>query len=190
MKITLENIEGSEEVYLKIMKAICGNTEGKSMVDLGCHLAPYTPKLGFAKNTYVDILDRPIDHSEQQRFFVKEDMILFLKNCETLFDVAISSDSIEHLTKENGYELVVLMQRKSRKQIIFTPLGEYMVDDKDNGNPDSHRSGWMPEDLVGWASVVLPNFHPKLNTGAFFAWHCDNIEQDFERAKNELKSII
>ena len=189
MKIILNNI-GSGELWLKIMKAICGDTKDKSMVDLGSHLAPYTPMLGFKENTYVDILERPLDYKDQQQFFVKSDMISFLEKCSH-FDVAISSDSIEHLHKENGVTLVKLMELKSDKQIIFTPLGEYMVnEDVNNIDPDSHRSGWMPEDFEGWASVIMPNFHPRLNKGAFFAFNCNNIENEFYRISNELKQII
>ena len=80
------------------------------------------------------------------------------------------------------------MERHTSKQIVFTPLGEYMIT-KDS-HPDSHRSGWMPDDFNGWASIVLPNFHESINTGAFFSWHCENIEEHFEIVKNKLKSII
>jgi hypothetical protein len=75
----------------------------------------------------------------------------------------------------------------SEKQIFFTPLGDYMVDD--SLDPEGHHSGWLPEDFeqLGWATIVLPDYHPLLGIGAFYAWHCDRIEEDFERVKNELK---
>ncbi|HEY8660092.1 MAG TPA: hypothetical protein VIM07_00750 [Chitinophagaceae bacterium] len=190
MQLILENIEGSGEVYLKILKAICGDTENKSMVDLMCHHAPYTQMLGFKTKTYIDILDRKLDNTDDQKYFICNDIFNFLKKNEIIYDVAICSDGIEHLPKDKGFELIELMLTNSEMQIIFTPLGEYMVTVETDINPDSHKSGWLPEDFKGWSSIVIPNFHPKLNTGAFFAWHCDNIEHDFERVKNELKSII
>lgn len=185
MQITLDN-EGSGELYLQIMKAICGDTEGKSMVDLGCHTAPYTAKLGFTKRTYVDIQDRGLDFKKEEQYFVKMDIIKFMQKGQ-YFDVSISSDSLEHLSVRNGRLLVHLMEQYSGKQIIFTPLGKYMVT-KDK-HPDSHQSGWSPDYFEGWAGIVMPNFHPSLGIGAFFCWHCEDIKEDFNRVKNELSWI-
>jgi hypothetical protein len=79
------------------------------------------------------------------------------------------------------------MHRHSHKQIIFTPLGSYNVTDDDN--PDSHKSGWTPEDFVDWATISFQNFHPLLQCGAFFAWHhCSDLDKDFERVKSELNN--
>lgn len=186
MKLTY-NCEGNGVLYLQIMKAICGDTSDKSMADLGCHTAPYTAQLGFKERTYIDIQDRGLDFKEEEKYFVNQDIMDFLIEGKH-YDVLISSDSIEHFSKEDGEAVLELMQLYSNKQIIFTPLGAYNITKDDN--PDSHRSGWYPKDFKGWASIVLPNFHPSLNTGAFFVWHCENIEQDFKRVKNELKSII
>jgi hypothetical protein len=189
MKLEFPGIVGSGELYLRVMKAICGDTQGKSMVDLMCYHAPYTPLLGFSKRTYVDIQDRGLDHKEEQEYFVKSDVFDYLMNTERPFDVAICSDGLEHLSRDRGVDLLVLMMDCSEKSIIFTPLGEYNVTKDDH--PDSHKCGWMPEEFKdGWATIVFPDFHPALNTGAFFAWHCENIEQDFERVKNELNDKL
>ncbi len=184
MQITIDK-EGSGELYLQIMKAICGDVSNKSMVDIGCHLAPFTPLIGFKERTYVDIQNRPLDYKEEQQFFVKEDMIEFISRGKH-FDVSISSDSLEHLEKDKGMELISLMEKYSDKQIVFTPLGELGII-KDN-HPDSHKSGWRPKDFKGWASIVMKNFHPLLNAGAIFCWHCENIKEDFERVKKELNA--
>lgn len=183
MQLLLDNIEGSGELYLKIMKAICGNTEDLSMVDLGCYHAPYTPHLGFKNRTYVDVQDRPLDNWGEQKYFVKSDMIKYLQKGE-YFDVSISSDSLEHLSVKEGRLLISLMERYSGKQIIFTPLGDYMI--STDKHPDRHRSGWTPEYFKGWASIVIPQFHPPMNLGAFFTWHCDDIKEDFKRVKRQL----
>jgi hypothetical protein len=186
MKLEFPGIVGSGELYLKVMKAICGDVNNKSMADLLCHRAPYTPLLGFKDRLYVDIQDRGLDHKEEQQYFIKSDIWSFLvENSNLHCDVMICSDGIEHLPKQQGYDLALTMKLMSDKQIIFTPLGEYMI--SEDNNPDSHRSGWVPDDLPDWATIVFPDFHPALNTGAFFAWSCENIEQDFERVKNELQ---
>jgi hypothetical protein len=190
MKLEFPGLKGNGQMYLDVMKAICGDTVGKSMVDLMCHHAPYTPLLGFKNRTYVDLNFRGLDHKEEEKYFVEADVFEYLLKITNVFDVSICSDGIEHLIKDRGIDLLHSMMDYSDKAIIFTPLGEYMITDDDN--PDSHKSGWLPEefDSAGWAFVVFPDFHPTLNKGAFFAWHCNDIEQDFERVKNELKNII
>jgi hypothetical protein len=183
--LILHGIGGSGDVYLDIMKIICGDTSGKSMCDLCCHHAPYTSQLGYRDRTYVDIQNRPLDNLAEQQFFVQADIFNYLKFDNGHFDDCILSDAMEHFKTEDGYYLLGLMRRKSLKQIIFTPLGAYMVDETST-HPDSHKSGWTPEMLFGWLSIVLPDFHPSLKTGAFFAVNCSDEEK--ERIYNEIKN--
>lgn len=188
--LTLEipNVPGSAEVYLDLLKIICGDTTGKSMVDIGCYHAPYTPMLGFAKRTYVDPLDRKLDYEGEQQYFVQGDAIAYLQSCQKV-DVAISSDSLEHFHLDQGLQLLALMAEKSDKQVIFTPLGEWMVNlDPENTDPDTHKTGWWPEMLDGYATVVLPHFHPALNAGAFFAWKCSQPTEN-QRIYHQIKQL-
>lgn len=192
MQITFEGVHGNDEVYMDCLRAICGGTQGKSMADLCCNLAPHTPKLGFKHTVYVDIISRKLDHEAEQPFFVNADIFEYLKTVSNppkyAFDTIILSDAIEHIYKPKGFELLDLIFFASARQVLFTPLGEYMVDDTDN--PEGHHSGWTPEDFNGknFAFIVFPNYHPTLSIGAFFAWHCDTgMKKDFERVKNELK---
>lgn len=185
MKIEYPNIEGSGEIYLTVMKSICGDTTGKSMVDLMCYRAPYTPLLGFKERTYVDIQRRPLDFKSEEEFFIHGDVIDFLKQIKTKrYDVSICSDGIEHLDRIMGVILWTRMSLCSKKQIGFTPLGPLNI--TNDHNPDSHRSSWLPGDLFGTASVVFPDFHKSIGHGAFFFWDCENIKEDFERVKKEL----
>lgn len=184
MQIVLLGINGSGELWLEIMKIICGDTSGKSMVDLGCHKAPYTPLLGFKERTYVDIQGRLLDDPNEQKYFTQDDALEFLYYIKNGYDVAIASDFIEHISVERGYEFLAIARLQSKKQIIFTPLGEYMISTDDH--PDSHRSGWIPEMLQAYLSIVLPDFHPALGIGAFFAVNCSDEEK--QRISNEIKS--
>jgi hypothetical protein len=186
MQLILENVNGDDEVYLDCLRAICGDTEGKSLLDAMCNLAPHTPRLGFQKKTYVDILERKLVHENEQPLFIQADVLKYLES-DTTYDVIISSDGIEHLTKEDGYKLLRLMQQKSSRQVLFTPLGSYMVDEKDT-DPEGHHSGWTPDMIEGWACIVLPQYHPTLGIGAWFFWNCAGIEADFKRVKNILKT--
>jgi hypothetical protein len=197
MVITLNGIEGSGELWLDIMRIICGDTPRKkysSMCDLMCHRIPYTPKLGFWDRVFVDIQDRELDFPNEKLLnFVQMDAIDFLKQNTAHYDVAICSDGIEHLTPMDGRELLWWMQNQSDKQVVFTPLGEYMVGVGPSDSPDSHRSGWLPDMMPDYLSIVLPNFHSSLNVGAFFAVNCkDTIEyeavEEKQRIFNEIKN--
>lgn len=186
MQITFEKVNGSGEVYLDVLKTICGDPKGKSMADMGCNLAPYTCQLGFEKRVYVDILHRQLDDHNEQKYFVQQDALDFLKNTDTEFDVCVSSDHIEHLTDMDGTKLLILMEDKSLKQVLFTPLGDHMVE-TDNYNPEAHHSGWTPELVPDYACIIFPDYHPSLGIGAFFFFKCDDLEIEFERVVNELK---
>lgn len=182
--IALEGIAGSGELWLDVMRIICGDTKGESMIDLGCHKAPYTPNLGFSFRTYLDIQDRALDHAEEQQFFVKGDAVDYLHTCEEYFDVTIASDFIEHLDKERGKKLLYEMFQSSNKQIIFTPIGDASI--TLDGHPDSHASGWIPEDFPNWLTISFPNFHNTINLGAFFAVGCEYASEK-KRIYNEIK---
>lgn len=188
MTHTYPNINGSGDLHIQVLKAICGETAGKSVVDLCCGEAITTRQLGFQKRTYVDLVKRDIQ--EENQYFVNKDVFEFLQGTER-FDVAIILDGIEHFKFWNGYNLLAAMEACSDKQIIFTPLGDYMTNyGEDDHNPDSHKSGWTPEHLPAYNTLVFPHFHPTLGAGglgAFYAWKCVNLAEDFDRAINLIK---
>jgi hypothetical protein len=187
MRLTFDKVNGSGELHIKIVKTICGDTSNKSMLDLGCNHAPCTSQLGFHQRKYVDVLPRTLDAESERQFFIQYNALDYLNDYGGYYNVIVGLDFIEHLTKKKGFELMLQTTLFSEKQIFFTPLGDYMVDD--SLDPEGHHSGWLPEDFeqLGWATIVLPDYHPLLGIGAFYAWHCDRIEEDFERVKNELK---
>lgn len=189
MNITFQ-ATGDTEAYLDTLVAICGDTEGKAMIDIGCGFCPTTRKLGFTEKKYVDIVVR--DLGEENEFFSQMNILDMMQNdLPVKYDVSISLDNIEHFYPEDAIDLLNWMVNNSRKQIVFTPLGDYIkVKEEGNTDPDTHKSGWTSEDFnrMGWATITLPNFHPTLNIGAFFAFKCSDIENEFERITNELKN--
>ncbi len=179
---------GSGDLHITVLKAICGSVQGKSMLDLCAGEAPTTRQLGFTKRTYVDVVAR--DMGDESQHAVTSDVKTFLERCDH-YDVSIMLDGIEHFRFPQGYELISLMEAKSDKQILFTPYGEYMVNgDMSDVHPDSHKSGWTPDMLPGYACLVFPQFHPTLShhgLGAFYAWKCPSIAEDFLRVVEELR---
>ena len=185
MRLTFD-CNGSGEIHLDVLKTICGDTKGKSMLDLGCGFAPQTRQLGFTQKKYVDIVKR--DLGEETPFFYHEDILQFLMdNITKKWDVCISLDVIEHFTSFYARAILGSMMQISDKQIIFTPLGEYILETTPSKDPDTHKSGWLPEQFeqMGWNTIVFPNFHPTLEIGAFFAYRSNNAFE-YDRIKNEL----
>lgn len=185
MKLELKN-NGSYEFYEEVINAIIGNnTEDKTFIDLCCCEATVTRKLKFKEKTYVDVLDCWEIPGEMDRF-VQADVLGDHPIFNKKYDIANCSDGIEHLTRDDGFRLVERMKNISDKQILFTPLGNYMIEE---GNPDPkcHKSGWFAEDFVGFASIVCPQYHPTLGVGAFWVWKCEDIEKDFARVKGILR---
>lgn len=180
MTATYPNIHGNGDLHLAILKAICGDVSKQTMVDLMCHSAPYTPRLGFKQVTYIDIQDRPFDFPEEKKSFIKMDVLNF--DPFSYFDVACCLDGIEHLSHEDGWKLIDLMQTISPLPIIFTPLGGVQI--VRDTHPDSHKCGWYPEELPDWNTLVFPDWHPTLEVGAWYGWR--DHDHVFETLKNIL----
>ena len=199
MQLTFKQT-GSSDQQVEILKAICGNTENKTLLDLCCGSAPQTSQLKFKEKTYVDAVDRFIPDGE----VVVGNVIEYLKHNVFLskFDISISTDSIEHFREKDALEFVDLTSKAAEKNIWFTPLGEFcMTDDPNDNNPDTHKSEWTPEKLEKimpnhWAYLVFPNWHPTLQNskgetlGAFFFWHSKDLKSDFKRVESELKHLL
>lgn len=178
--MTFYNIHGNGDLHLDILKAICGDVSQKSMVDLMCYSAPYTPRIGFKESTYIDIQDRGFDFPEEKKHFILTDVLKY--SPEKKFDVAFCLDGIEHLSHDDGWQLLDLMQKISTLPIIFTPLGETQI--KRDAHPDSHKCGWYPEELPDWNTLIFPDWHPTLEVGAWYAWKGN------DNAYETLKTIL
>lgn len=64
------------------------------------------------------------------------------------FDVILCSEVIEHLKKEEGYELLERMEIWAKKKIIITmPNGYIWQDDVDSNKLQQHQSEWYTKEL-------------------------------------------
>jgi hypothetical protein len=200
MQLTFKQ-EGSSDFQVEILKALCGDSKDKTLIDLCCGFAPQTSKVPFRQKTFVDAVERPLHGGGEM---ITANVIEFLKSNtkNSIYDVSISTDSIEHFREKDALQFVELTSKIAKKNIWFTPLGEFcMTDDPNDNDPDTHKSEWTPEKLDKlmpdyWAYLVFPNWHPTLRNsknevlGAFFFWHCDNLKEDFKRVESELKHFL
>lgn len=64
------------------------------------------------------------------------------------FDTVIAIEVLEHLTKQEGYELIKNMEKWALKKIIIsTPNGYLWQSDADNNPLQEHKSGWSFKEL-------------------------------------------
>lgn len=180
MRLTIDS-EGGGEIHYKIIDTICSLHKRDSLIDVGCGFAPQTRKLQFTKKKYIDIVERDLEEANDD--FEVVDILELIKEPPVTkkYDVAICLDCIEHFRKPDASRIIVWMERIADTKIFFTPLGDYIIEPEPTNNPDSHKSGWMPEDFekIGYATIVFPNYHAKMNLGAFFAFKTKNTEQYF-----------
>lgn len=67
---------------------------------------------------------------------------------ENSFDLVIASDLIEHLTKEEGWKLMKLMEKIAKKKvIILTPNGFLEQGIYDGNEFQIHKSGWEVQEF-------------------------------------------
>lgn len=162
-----EDMEGSGEVYLNVLRTIIGDdTKNLTLLDLGCGECAQTRQMEWKASVHVDLIDDP--RRPHTLPFIKCDV----RNVADFhhYDVCLASDLIEHLPRIDGICLLAAM-KLSPLAIVFTPLGEYLVS-PESEDPHTHKSGWTPADFPsGWQFKVFPNWHKQMNLGAFFAWH-------------------
>lgn len=175
---------GDFDPFKRILMIIAGSDTG-SFIDLCCYDASMTKQLGFGRKVFVDAITPPSVPTEGE--FIEASALSDHPIFQQRFDVAFCLDGIEHMHKPQGYELLTRMQSISKKQIIFTPLGEYMVNPFDE-HPYSHKCGWLPEDVRDHAVIVCPNWHPSLGIGAFFFFKCPDQEREFHRIETALRA--
>ena len=186
MQLTFEDVHGTEQVYLDCLTILSGD-DRESCLDIGCNHSPFVPRLGFKERKYIDIMQRELDHVEEQPFFEKADALHYLRK-GIRYSTIYSLDQIEHVTKAYGWEQIRLMEGHSDRQIFFTPLDPWMMTDDSDDNPESHRSLWRPENFdKTWIKIVFPVYHELLHIGAWFFMKCKEPEQEFERIAKEIK---
>jgi SAM-dependent methyltransferase len=128
-----------------------------SILDLGSgknsviQLCPATRKVG------VELFEPYIKESREKGIhdeYIKED-VMKVDFPPKSFDAVIMVDVLEHLTAEEGSELIKKMETWARKKIvIFTPNGFVHQHEFDENHLQEHKSGWTAGDLKGLGFTV------------------------------------
>ena len=125
----------------------------KTLIDLGCGYP--SPIRSFSSRLHtvgVDAFASDLERSRAEGIHndYREMDVLKVGDhfAKDSFECALASDLIEHLTKEQGQELIEMMEALARRRvIIFTPNG-YLPQTAHSGNPwQEHKSGWSVSEM-------------------------------------------
>jgi hypothetical protein len=82
------------------------------------------------------------------------------------FDTVVALDVIEHLTKEDGLQMMRSMEKiASRKVIFYTPSGYLPQHSFENNDLQEHLSGWEAEEMKQLGYRVTGVLGPKTLRG-------------------------
>ncbi len=140
----------------------------RSLLDIGC--GSNSPIKSFSKKFYcvgVDAFLPSIEKSKKQGIHDKYYNINVLDIGEKFepnsFDCVLASDLIEHLTKEEGIDLLNMMERIAKNKIvIFTPNGFLSQGEYENNRWQIHKSGWTAQEMEkrGYRVIGINGWKP------------------------------
>ena len=121
-----------------------------SVIDLGCggdSVLRYAPHRFYSVG--VEAWKDSLNESRSKRIhddYIMADVVkLELKDKSV--DAVILLEVLEHLTKEEGKELIERMSRVARKRIIITTPNGFVPQDSEINPYQLHKSGWKIQDL-------------------------------------------
>lgn len=178
-----------------LLRAAAADVEPTDVaLDVGPGIMPmnfFRPKLHMLLEpcpSYADILRQR--HADDKGVLILQAAVLDIlpAMADKSVDSIILLDVLEHMSKEEGREVLRHAERLARRQIvIFAPLGfmaQHVPENVKDGfgldghDLQEHRSGWLPEDFDPlWKFHICPTFHQQdfrqaslpEPRGAFFA---------------------
>jgi len=142
------------------------------VLDVGCGLASPLQYLGLEGSVGIDGYEPAIatarkaaTHSEFVIGDIRQLPTVFQKK---QFDACIALDVIEHLPKEDGFQLIRSMESVAKKRIIFlTPNGFLPQRHQERDDLQEHLSGWEATEMQQLGFSVIGMLGPKSLRGEF-----------------------
>lgn len=167
--------KGDFDEYKAVLTALFHTAGGRACLDLGCGEAHVTQH--FAGSVLVDLVPR----LNAKIPVIPMDIRAAPKNAVIAahgpYSLALLSDSLEHLTKQDGTQLLAQLAKRSwvKAIAVFAPVGPCLRYDESSTDPDVHKSAWHPEEFaeLEWEVVEYPSYHRYDGgaiIGAFWAW--------------------
>lgn len=128
-------------------------SDSHSLLDLGCgYNSPLQRFKDFEVplSVGVELFEPYLQESKKKEIhnqYIKAD-IREVEFKPKAFDTVIAVDILEHLTKQEGAELLNKMEQWARKTVVITTPNGYVWQDGYDNNPlQEHKSGWTVEEL-------------------------------------------
>lgn len=133
----------------------------KSLLDVGCGSG--SPIRSFSHKLFcvgVDAFAPSIEKSRASKIHNEYHQVDVLdignKFKPGSFECVLANDLIEHLTKEEGFRLIEMMENIATKRVlIFTPNGFVAQREYDNNPWQVHKSGWTAEEMKARGYKVI-----------------------------------
>jgi ubiquinone/menaquinone biosynthesis C-methylase UbiE len=154
--------------YFYVRQAV---ENGESLLSLCCGIGLELSGLQNKDITAVDIapqyLEKVKERCDQAKTVCSDSLSYLKEQPDDSVDVISIIDGIEHMTKEDGLELIPEMKRVARKQVLlFTPQGHvedgYLKNEPHNAwgiegadEHQKHLSGWTMDELKELAFEVI-----------------------------------
>ena len=121
-----------------------------TVLDLGCGKNSPIQHCNIPFSVGVDVFETYLKESQKKGIhnkYIKEDIRKINLEPKS-FDAVIALDVLEHLTEEEGRELIKRMESLAKKKIIVTTPNGYIRQESYDDNPlQEHKSGWAPGEL-------------------------------------------
>ncbi len=128
-----------------------------SVLDLGCGQHSPLQVCSVPYSVGVELFEPSLQESRRKRIhteYMKAD-IRAVEFKPKSFDAVIAVEVLEHLTREEGVELLGKMAEWARKKVVVTTPNGYIWQGTYDNNPlQEHRSGWSPRELRQFGFTV------------------------------------
>lgn len=121
------------------------------IIDLGCHIGDTFWYMKLSGNiTGIDIFEDYFKICEERKIYSK----FVTMNLNDLpsdygkYKTATSFFVLEHMSKQNGFELLRKMDLMAENIVILVPYGESIQEAQDSNQYQKHISAWYPEDFT------------------------------------------
>ena len=147
--------------YQKLIKNNLINV--KTVLDVGCGPGVFKVYRDY-DTTGIDISEDDLKKAEENgnyKTLIRGD-VTKLPFPDKSFDAITCIELIEHLKKEEGFDLLDKLEHIARKVVIVTtPWGNDLAL-KGKTNPYlEHQSGWLPEEFVKRGYKIYPFYRPR-----------------------------
>jgi len=148
-------IEVFSPLYKRVFPGLFENLQKElagcdTVLDLGCGYNSPIRYCNVPFSVGVELFDPYLDESKKKAIhneYIKAD-VRKIEFGPRSFDAAVALDLLEHLTKDEGAELLCKMESWAKKKVVVFTTNGYLLQGPCDGNYlQEHKSGWSVDEL-------------------------------------------